>query len=173
MPTSPSFEATQATELAFSQPVDERLRKGAGIVGVGFLCAAVLLVVAVRPGLFGLGDALAWMASGTALAFGAFLLSASLYGIQHVVTIDPATATLDEQFRTFGGFATHAVRRCDECGPLAVFRDDEAASASPRWHLLTTDADGSPVEIAECSDREEVDRLLGRIAALRFGHGIA
>lgn len=169
MSTSPS----SAAELAFSQPVDQRLRKGAGVVGAGFLLTAVLLVIAVRPGLFGLGDALAWMACGAAFAFGSFLIGASFYGIEHVVTIDPATATLDEQFRTFGGFATHAVRRCDECGPLAVFRDDETATATPRWHLLTTDTDGSPVEIAESADRAEIDRLVGRIAPLRFGHALA
>ena len=167
MSTSP----TSAAELAFSQPVDQRLRKGAGVVGVGFLLTAILLVIAVRPGLFGLGDALAWMACGAAFAFGSFLIGASVHGIEHVVTIDPATATLDEQFRTFGGFATHAVRRCDECGPLAVFRDDE--TATPRWHLLTTDTDGSPVEITESSDRDEIDRLVGRIAPLRFGHAVA
>lgn len=109
MPT-PSNTPTPASSLSFRQPIDRTLRRTAGILGAGFVGTAVLLMVAVRPGLFGLGDMFAWMACGLSFGLGVFLVAASFYGVERVVTIDPRAATLDEEFRTFGGFSAHVVR---------------------------------------------------------------
>ena len=122
MPTSTSLDSSA---LSFHHPIDAGLRRGAGMLGFGFVATALLLVVAVRPGLFGAVDALAWIATGAAFAFGAFLVATWVYGVERVVTIDTVAATLDEEIRTAWGFGTHFVRRCEECGPLSLMRDGD------------------------------------------------
>ncbi len=168
---SPAADTATST-LTFRRQIDTGLRDRIGFTGLGFVAIGPLLVALWRPGLTDPIDVLVWMATGACFAAGGFLVAAAYHGIERVVTIDPRRGTVSEEVRTFSDIATRRTRRCDELGPLSVLQEERPGGA--HYHLFATDADdGSMIEIADLTDRSELDRCVDRLARLPFGAALA
>ena len=151
------------------RPVEQRLRRFAGVVGAVAVFAGAAGLVVWRPSVLGFPDAALFFACAVALTAGMACLGFALWGGEWIVSFEAASGTVRRELRTFGNLAVIDGFAFEELSGLCAVRDrsddDEAG-----YRLFMVEAEnGRPLLLGDFSDEGEMRRAAQAINAVHPG----
>ena len=149
-----------------SRPVDERLRRVAGIVGAVAVAVGFLGLIELRPSILEPREAIVFFACAVAITAGLICLSFALWGGEWVVSFEAATGTVREELRAFGNLAVVHGFQFEDLGGLRAIPSPDGGG----YRLFMLEAEnGRPFVLGDFADETAMACAARAITAVHPG----
>ena len=152
-----------------SRPVEERLRRVAGVVGAAAVFAGAAGLVAWRPSVLGFPDAALFFVCALALTAGSVCLCFALWGGEWIVSFEAASGTVRQELKTFGNLAVIDGFAFEELSGLCAVRDRSDGDDGGYRLFMVEAENGRPLLLGDFADEGEMRRAAKAINTVHPG----
>lgn len=160
---------TDRGRVDIHRPVEERMRRVAGVVGGVAVVAGLGGFFAWRPSILGFPDAGLFLVCAMALTAGTICLCFALWGGEWVVSFEAAGGTVRQELRTFGNLAVIDGFVFEDLSGLCAVRD-RSDDGDDSYRLFMVEAEnGRPLHLGDFGDEAAMRRAAQAINTVHPG----